>query len=97
MSTSTHATAIFEEGFLVVSVSDDDVDYYGEQELWEAIQGHDWIVEQEVPVVLCFYDDETESIRAYGDKEIVKALSQMNYDEIVWGHELTLEWEDEEE
>lgn len=92
MSTSTHDVAIFEEGFIVVAVSDDDIDEYGEQAVWEAVQGHDWVLEQEIPVVLCYYDDESESIRGYGDSEIVDALSEMNFDDIVWGHELTLEW-----
>ena len=36
-------------------------------------------------------------MQAYGDDELAALVMEMEYDDIVWGHELTLEWEDEEE
>jgi hypothetical protein len=92
MSTSTHDAAIFEEGFMLVAVSSDDIDNYGKRTLWEAIQGHPWVLEQEIPVVIVYHDDDG-SIDAYGDSDLVDSVTQMNFDDIVWGHELTLDWE----
>ena len=31
-------------------------------------------------------------MRAYGDQDLVKAVTTMNFREINFGHELTLEW-----
>jgi hypothetical protein len=91
MATSHHQAAIFEEGFVLVAVSPENVADYGEKTMWETIQGHAWVVEQGIPVVIV-YRQENGPVRAYGDSELVAIVAQLDFDAIVWGHELTLEW-----
>ena len=92
MPTSTHSMALFEEGFALVEVAERDVHAVGQQTVYEAIQNHPWIIEQELPVVVVF--PTSDGIQAYGDDELVEAVTSMDFDSIVWGHELTLEWDD---
>ncbi|MCA1553663.1 MAG: hypothetical protein LC737_04725 [Chloroflexi bacterium] len=96
MATSTHQVALFEEGFMLVGVDKDDIESYGEEEVWDAIQEHPWVIEKGFPVVIV-YDDENGEKRAYGDTELVNAVTTMNFDEIQWGHELSLEWAEDGE
>lgn len=92
MATTKHRIAIFQEGFILVAIDYDDVQNYGERTICDAIQEHPWIVEQEIPVVIVYQTDDGE-IRAFGPSELVDAISEMNFDDIEWGHELTLQWE----
>ena len=93
MSVSEHDVAIFEEGFMLVAVNFEAVQALGEKTLWEAIQGHPWVVEQGIPLAVV-YQMEDGAIRAFGDKDIIGGVSQMNFADITWGHTLTLEWAD---
>jgi hypothetical protein len=95
MSTSTHDTALFEEGFALVRVEESDVNTYGADTLYAMIQEHPWVLEQELPVLIVY--PTSQGMQAYGDEELAETVMEMAFDDIVWGHELTLEWEDEEE
>lgn len=90
MSKSKHDVAIFEEGFILVRVSEDDVINRGAPKVWKLVQNHPWIVEQEIPVAIVY--EAASGMQVYGDNEIVEAVTEMDFDEITWGHELTLEW-----
>ena len=93
--TTTHPVATFDEGFILVGVHPDDIKVYGEQEMWQAIQDHNFIASKGIPVVIV-YDDAQGSPFYYGDRATVDALAQMDYDKINWNEELTLEWLAEE-
>ena len=95
MSTSTHDTAVFEEGFALVRVEESDVHTYGTESLYAMIQEHPWVLEQELPVLIVY--PTSQGMQAYGHDELVEVVMELSFDDIVWGHELTLEWEDEEE
>ena len=56
MVTSTHAVAIFEEDFLLVAVSPDDVDSFGADELHRSIAEHDRAAAQPQRVVMTYPD-----------------------------------------
>ncbi len=90
MSTSTHSVAVFEEGFILVDITEDDIIEHGAPETWELVQGHGWIVEQEIPVAIVYQT--SSGLQIYGDEDIVASVTQMSYEDIVWGHELELEW-----
>jgi hypothetical protein len=90
VSTSTHPVAVFEEGFILVSVTEDDIIEHGAPDLWELVQNHEWILEQEIPVVIVY--ETSSGMQAYGDEDLVESVTSMNFEEIVWGHELELEW-----
>ncbi len=90
LSTSTHSVAVFEEGFILVGVTEDDIIQNGAPQVWELVQGHPWIVEQEIPVAIVY--ETAHGIQAHGSAELVDLVTQMNFADIVWGHELTLEW-----
>ena len=94
--TTIHPTAIFEEGFILVGVDFEDVQDFGEKEIFEAIQNHDWIIKQDIPVIIVYQDEEEDLMRAYGDTDLVEAVTKMTYDDIIWGHELNLEWDDDD-
>lgn len=96
MTVSKHNVALFEEGFILVEVDYEDIQDYGETMIWEAVQDDAWIASQDIPVVIA-YEDAEDGIIAYGDDEFVDPVTQMNFDEIVWNHELTLEWTDDED
>jgi hypothetical protein len=91
MVTSTHAVAIFEEGFMVVDVSPDDVDAYGADEMHRSIAEHDFVAAQNTGVVITYPDVDGDDVY-YGAEELAKPLSQVNAADIDWGNELTLEW-----
>jgi hypothetical protein len=93
MAVSRHAVAIFEEGFMLVAVSLEAVQDYGERTIWRVIQNHDWVARQGIPIVIVYSTDDGD-IRLYGDRDIVDLVSDLDFDSIVWGHELTLEWPD---
>jgi hypothetical protein len=95
MSTSTHDTALFEEGFALVRVEESDVHTYGAEALYDMIQEHPWVLEQELPVLIVY--PTSQGMQAYGDDELAATVMEMAFEDIVWGHELTLEWEEEEE
>lgn len=89
--TTTHPVATFDEGFILVGVHPDDIKAYGDAEMWQAIQDHNFISSKGIPVVIV-YDDAQENPFFYGDRTIVDALSKMDYDKINWNEELSLEW-----
>jgi UDP-N-acetyl-D-mannosaminuronic acid transferase (WecB/TagA/CpsF family) len=91
MVTSTHNVAIFEEGFMLVDVNPEDIDDYGVEEMSRSIQEHDFVTPMGKPVVIVYDDAEDEPVY-YGDKDLVDALTKVDYDDIDWGNELTLEW-----
>ncbi len=95
MATSTHSVALFEEGLMLVDVNADDIEAYGEEDMWEAIQGHDFVVSRGLPVVIV-YEDMDGQPTYVGEEKWVDALARMDPEHIKWGHELTLEWPDEE-
>ncbi|HEY1014717.1 MAG TPA: hypothetical protein VGE07_18545 [Herpetosiphonaceae bacterium] len=95
MSTSTHDAALFEEGFALVRVEESDVHTYGAQALFDMIQEHPWVLEQELPVLIVY--PTSQGMQAYGHDELVEAVQQIPFEDITWGHEITLEWEDEDE
>ncbi|TMC58684.1 MAG: hypothetical protein E6J26_04845 [Chloroflexi bacterium] len=91
MRTSTHQIAVFEEGFTLVGVDWRDVKERGAEKVWRAIQQHEWVQQQQTRVVIVYQTDDGR-MRAYGDRDLVKAVTTMNFREINFGHELTLEW-----
>ena len=95
MRTSTHQIALFEEGFMLVVVDWRDVKEHGAEKVWRAIQQHEWVSEQGSRVVIV-YQTEDGRMRAYGDRDLVKAVTTMNFRDIDFAHELTLEWSDGE-
>ena len=94
-TTSKHDTALFEEGFALVRVEESDVIEYGAPALYEMIQQHPWVLEQELPIAIVY--SISAGMDAYGDDAIVEAVKQMAFEDIVWGHELTLDWAEAEE
>jgi len=91
MATTTHPVALFEEGFMLVGVDTDDIETLGEQAVFDLVQNHPWVVEKAIPVVLAFETEDGE-MEAFGDQQLVDTVTEMDFDEINWGHELTLEW-----
>lgn len=94
MATTTHPVALFEEGFILVGVQSDDVETLGEQAVYDLVQNHPWVAAKNIPVVLIFETADGE-MEAFGDRQLVDAITEMDFDEISWGHELTLDWPDE--
>ncbi len=94
MATTTHPVALFEEGFMLVGVQSDDVETLGEQAVYDLVQNHPWVAVKNMPVVLIFETADGE-MEAFGDRQLVDAITEMDFDEISWGHELTLDWPDE--
>ncbi len=95
MRTSTHQIAVFEEGFMLVVVDWRDVKEHGAEKVWRALQQHEWIAERGSRVVIVYRTDDGR-MRAYGDRDLVKAVTTMNFQDINFGHELTLEWSEGE-
>ena len=91
MATSTHPVAVFEEGFILVGVVEDDIIQYGAPKLWEMVQNHPFIVERAIPVLIVY--ETSSGIQAHGAAELVDLVTQMIFGDIVWGYELQLEWE----
>jgi len=96
MTVSKHNVAVFEEGFILVEVNYEAIQDYGETMIWEAVQDDEWITAQDLPLVIA-YEDEAEGVVAYGDDEFVDAVTQVNFEDVVWSHELTLEWSDDDD
>jgi len=76
---------------MLVGVDWRDVKDHGAEKVWRAIQQHDWVQQQQTRVVIIYQTDDGR-MRAYGDRDLVKAVTTMNFREINFGHELTLEW-----
>ena len=70
MTTSKHEVAIIEpegaEPYLLVKVDLADVEDYGEEEVWEFVAESECVTEQQMPVLL-FYFDEVGQAHFYGD------------------------------
>jgi hypothetical protein len=94
MATTTHPVALFEEGFMLVGVQSADVETLGEQAVYDLVQNHPWVAAKNIPVVLVFENADGE-MEAFGDRQLVDAITEMDFEEIAWGHELTLDWPDE--
>jgi hypothetical protein len=102
MATTEHETAVFEtvDGtkFLLVWIDDEDFATFpdaDEETFQEAIEEHPFVVERNLPVVVAFEDPDGGSPRVYGPDEYVEIVTnEFDWDEIVWGHELTLTWDD---
>jgi len=92
MSMTQHQIAIFEEGFMLVAVDYADIQNYGERTICDAIQEHPWVLEQEIPILIVYQMSDGD-IRAFGPAELVEVVSQLDFNDIAWGHVLTLEWE----
>ncbi len=104
-TTSTeHEVALFEEDgrkFIMVWIDHEDVDTfadtYTEREWQEAIEEHPFVVEQGLPVVIAFEDEDGDP-RLFGPSELVDSIANdYDWDSLDWGYSLTLEWETEDE
>ncbi len=95
MFTTTHNVAVYEK-FLLVAVDLDDVEDFGEDELWDAVEENDWVMAQNKPAIL-IYVDANDDINYYGDEDMVDAAAEVSYDDIVWNEQITLEWLEEDD
>ncbi len=102
MTTTEHEVAVFEEenGFkyILVWIDHEDVaafaDEYTEKEWQDAIEEHPFVAERNLPVVVAFEDENGEP-RLFGPAEYVSKITEdFDWDSIVWGHNLTLEWDE---
>lgn len=102
MATTEHETAVFEteDGtkFLLVWIDDEDFSTFpdaNEDDWQSAIESHPFIEERNLPVVVAFEDPNGGAPRVYGPSEYVDIVTgDFDWDDIVWGHELTLTWDD---
>lgn len=96
MSTSIHPVAVFKEGFALVEVDPEDVELFGEAELWEMFQNSEWFETNDLDAVIIYWvDDETAQL--YGEEELVREIEQMDFDQVAWDNEITMEWDDEDD
>lgn len=105
MTTTEHEVALFEEDdgwkFILVWIDYEDVSTFEEdytQDEWHAaIEQHPFVVQRNMPVVIAFEDENGEP-SLFGPEEYVEKITEnFDWDSIVWGYSLTLEWDDEEE
>lgn len=96
MSTSTHPVAVFKEGFALVEVDPEDVELFGEAELWEMFQNSEWFETNDLDAVIIYWVDE-DNAQLYGEEELVREIEQMDFDQVTWDHEITMEWDDEDD
>jgi len=66
------------------------VEEYGVEEMARPITEHDFVAPQGKRVVVEYDDDRGEPVY-YGDTDLVNGLAKVDYDDIGWGNELTLE------
>ena len=93
MFTTSHGVAVYEK-FILVAVEMDDVEDFGEEELWDAVEENDWILAQDKPSVLVYVDG-NDDINYYGDEDLVDEAAEVNYEDIAWSQQITLEWLEE--
>ena len=104
MTTTEHEVALFEEEdgwqFILVWIDHDDVeafeDDYTDADWHAAIEQHPFIRERNLPVVIAFEDENGDPVLFGPDEYLEKINDNFDWDNIHWGHSVTLEWEDEE-
>lgn len=105
VTTTKHEVAVFEEEdgwqFILVWIDHEDVeafeDEYTDDDWQTAIEEHPFIKERNLPVVIAFEDENGEP-NLYGETKYVDAINDnFDWDNINWGYELTLEWDDDED
>jgi hypothetical protein len=105
VTTTEHEVAVFEEEdglqFIMVWIDHEDVeafkDEYTSDEWQTAIQQHPFIKERNLPVVIAFEDEDGDPY-LYGPAQYVDTITDdFDWDSIVWGYSVTLEWEDDED
>jgi len=103
VTTTEHEVAVFEEenGFkyILVWIDHEDVaafaDEYTEKEWQDAIEEHPFVAERNLPVVIAFEDENGEP-RLFGPAEYVSKITEdFDWDSIIWGHKMSLDWDDE--
>lgn len=105
MTTTTHEVALFEEDegwkFILVWIDYEDIETFEEdfsEDEWQvAIEQHPFVQSRRLPVVIAFEDENGEP-RLYGPEDYVNAIADdFDWDAIVWGYSLTLEWDEGDE
>ena len=99
MSKSTFPAAIIttdgEVSGILVHVNEQVVDLYGAIAVWEMIESHPWVVEQDLPVVIAWnLDDDPKAYSEHNDLMDFVTASSLN--EIPWNYQLTLTWNEKE-
>ncbi len=82
-----------DEGFVVVEMDEETVDTYGEETALRIVGAHPWVVQQGLPVLLAWVDED-EELQVYGIVDAASAAEELGleYDGIRWSHEITVGW-----
>jgi hypothetical protein len=88
---SVHDAAVFEEGFMVVAVDPEDIVEFGEEGVWDIVKHQAFLEDRKLPVVIA-YVGEHDEVHYYGEDVHIDALKRVPFEDINWGHEITIEW-----